>query len=353
MLVYTSGSTGFPKGVMMTHQNVVAAATSITTYLENTPDDIILNVLPISFDYGLYQVLMAAKVGATLVLEKSFAFPQAIFNRVIEEKVTGLPLVPTMAALILQMKDLKPGAFPHLRYITNTAAALPPDHIRRLQELFPSTTLFSMYGLTECKRCTWLPPAELPKRPGSVGIAIPGTEAYVVDDAGNRVGANVTGELVIRGAHVMKGYWENPEATAKALRPGPFPWEMVLHTGDLFRTDEDGFLYFVGRKDDIIKTRGEKVSPKEVENVLYALPGIREAAVVGVPDALLGYAIKAVVALAPGAELKEQDIIRHCAKNLEDFMVPKLVEFRDELPKTESGKISRRRVEAEVLESAA
>jgi len=353
MLVYTSGSTGFPKGVMMTHQNVVAAATSITTYLENTPDDIILNVLPISFDYGLYQVLMAAKVGATLVLEKSFAFPQAIFNRIIEEKVTGLPLVPTMAALILQMKDLKPGAFPRLRYITNTAAALPPDHIRRLQELFPSTTLFSMYGLTECKRCTWLPPAELPKRAGSVGIAIPGTEAYVVDDAGNRVGANVTGELVIRGAHVMKGYWENPEATAKALRPGPFPWEKVLYTGDLFRTDEDGFLYFVGRKDDIIKTRGEKVSPKEVENVLYALPGIREAAVVGVPDPVLGYAIKAVVALAPAAELKEQDIIRHCAKNLEDFMVPKLVEFRDELPKTESGKISRRRVEAEVLESAA
>src|SRR5262245_53651699 len=326
MLVYTSGSTGFPKGVMMTHQNVVAAATSITTYLENTPDDIILNVLPISFDYGLYQVLMAAKVGATLVLEQSFAFPQAIFNRIIEEKVTGLPLVPTMAALILQMKDLKPGAFPRLRYITNTAAALPPDHIRRLQELFPSTTLFSMYGLTECKRCTWLPPAELPKRPGSVGIAIPGTEAYAVDDAGNRVGANVTGELVIRGAHVMKGYWENPEATAKALRPGPFPWEKVLYTGDLFRTDEDGFLYFVGRKDDIIKTRGEKVSPKEVENVLYALPGIREAAVVGVPDAVLGYAIKAVVALAPAAELKEQDIIRHCAKNLEDFMVPKLVE---------------------------
>lgn len=350
MLVYTSGSTGFPKGVMMTHQNVVAAATSITTYLENTPDDIVLNVLPISFDYGLYQVLMAIKAGATLVLEKSFAFPQAIFNRMQEEKVTGLPLVPTMAALILQMKDLRPGDFPHLRYLTNTAAALPPAHIMRLQELFPAARLYSMYGLTECKRCTWLPPAELKRRPASVGIAIPGTEAYVVDDSGARVPHGGTGELVIRGAHVMKGYWENPEATDKALKPGPFSWEKVLHTGDLFRADADGFLYFVGRKDDIIKSRGEKVSPKEVENALYALPGIREAAVVGAPDPILGMAIKAVVALAPGSDLTEQNIIRHCAKHLEDFMVPKIVEFRDELPKTDSGKISRRLVGA--LEAA-
>jgi acyl-CoA synthetase (AMP-forming)/AMP-acid ligase II len=320
------------------------------TYIENTPDDIILNVLPISFDYGLYQVLMAIKAGATLILEKSFAFPQAIFNRLTEEKATGFPLVPTMAALILQMKDLQPGAFPHLRYLTNTAAALPPAHILRLQELFPGTRIYSMYGLTECKRCTYLPPSELAKRTSSVGIAIPGTEAYVVDDNGTRVAPGETGELVIRGAHVMKGYWENPEATDKALKPGPFPWEKVLHTGDLFRTDEDGFLYFVGRKDDIIKTRGEKVSPKEVENVLYALPGIREAAVVGSPDPILGHAIKAVVALAPGTELTEQNIIRHCAKHLEDFMVPKIVEFRDELPKTESGKISRRQVD--VMEAA-
>jgi len=350
MLVYTSGSTGFPKGVMMTHGNVVAAAASITSYLENTPDDIILNVLPISFDYGLYQVLMAMKVGATLVLEKSFAFPQAIFNRMQEEKVTGLPLVPTMAAMILGMKDLQPGSFPHLRYLTNTAAALPPAHIMRLQELFPETRIYSMYGLTECKRCTYLPPAELARRPSSVGIAIPGTEAYVVGDDGARVPPGETGELVIRGAHVMKGYWENPEATDKALKAGPLPWEKVLYTGDLFRTDADGFLYFVGRKDDIIKSRGEKVSPKEVENVLYALPGVREAAVVGAPDPILGMAIKAVVALEPGSDLTEQNIIRHCAKHLEDFMVPKIVEFRDELPKTESGKISRRLVG--VLEAA-
>jgi amino acid adenylation domain-containing protein len=352
MLVYTSGSTGFPKGVMMTHQNVVAAATSITTYLENRPDDIILNVLPISFDYGLYQVLMAMKVGATLVLEKSFTFPQKILETAARERVTGLPLVPTMAAILLQMRELKSGALPHLRYITNTAAALPPAHILRLQALFPSARLYSMYGLTECKRCTYLPPDELAARTGSVGIAIPGTEAYVVDESGARVGPNVVGELVIRGPHVMKGYWENAEATEKALREGPFPWEKVLYTGDLFRTDEDGFLYFVGRKDDIIKTRGEKVSPKEVENVLYAIPGVREAAVIGIPDPILGMALRAVLAIEPGCALTEQDILRHCARNLEDYMVPKSVEFRAELPKTESGKISRRQVADEALEAA-
>lgn len=350
MLIYTSGSTGVPKGVMMTHQNIAAAATSITTYLENTCDDVIMAVLPISFDYGLYQVLMAVRLGATLVLEKSFAFPQVILNRVRDEKVTGFPLVPTMAALLLQMKDLKPGQFPLLRYITNTAAALPPAHIARLRELFPTTTLFSMYGLTECKRCTYLPPAQLQTRPGSVGIAIPGTEAYVVDDAGDKLPFGSTGELVIRGPHVMKGYWENQPATDNALRPGPLPEEKVLYTGDLFRTDEEGFLYFVGRKDDIIKTRGEKVSPKEVENVLYALAGVREAAVVGVPDPVLGLAIKAVVALDDGVDLSATDVIRHCARHLEDFMVPKLIEFRNELPKSENGKIARRQVEAESVE---
>jgi long-chain acyl-CoA synthetase len=349
MIVYTSGSTGFPKGVVMTHQNVVTAATAITTYLESSPDDVVLSVLPLSFDYGLYQALMAVKVGATLVLERSFTYPGVMLERLRREKVTGLPLVPTIAAVLLQLKDLAPGMFPDLRYITNTAAALPPAHIARLQELFPSARLYSMYGLTECKRCTYLPPEELARRPGSVGIAIPGTEAYVVDEEGRRVPPGVVGELVIRGGHVMKGYWGDPEATARALRPGPFPWERVLYTGDLFHADAEGFLYFVGRKDDIIKSRGEKVSPKEVENVLYEVPGIREAAVVGVPDPILGMAIKAVVVAQPEAGLSEREVIRHCARRLEEFMVPRYVEFRDALPKSENGKISRRQVAQDAL----
>jgi amino acid adenylation domain-containing protein len=351
MLVYTSGSTGHPKGVMMTHQNVVAAATSITTYLESRADDIVLSVLPLSFDYGLYQALMTAKVGATLVLEKSFAFPQAILQKIQAERVTGFPIVPTMAALLLQMKTLAPGSLPSLRYLTNTAAALPVAHILRLTTLFPQARLYSMYGLTECKRCTYLPPEQLALRPGSVGIAIPGTEAYVVDEAGARVPPGVVGELVIRGPHVMKGYWENPEATARALKPGPFAWEKVLYTGDLFHADAEGFLYFVGRKDDIIKTRGEKVSPKEVENVLHALPGVKEAVVIGVEDAVLGAAIKAIV-VDETDSLTAQDVIRHCARHLEDFMVPKHVEFRAVLPKSDNGKIDRGAVAATVLEAA-
>ena len=168
-----------------------------------------------------------------------------------------------------------------------------------------------MYGLTECKRCTYLPPEQLKARPGSVGIAIPNTEVYVVDDQGQPVKPGVVGELVIRGGHVMKGYWEKPEATQKVLRPGRYPWENVLYTGDLFQTDAEGYLYFVGRKDDIIKTRGEKVSPKEVENVLYALHGVREATVIGVPDAVLGMALKAVIVPVESGGLSEQQVIRH------------------------------------------
>lgn len=350
MLIYTSGSTGRPKGVMMTHRNIDAASESITTYLRNKPDDIILNVLPLAFDYGLYQLLMAIRLGATLVLEKSFAFPHAIFERIREEGVTGFPLVPTMAAMILQMRDLEPGFLPSLRYISNTAAALPPAHIARLRELFPSARLYSMYGLTECKRCTYLPPEELDRRPGSVGIAIPNTEAFVVDDEGNRVPPGVAGELVIRGPHVMQGYWRNDAATEQMLRPGPNPWERVLYTGDLFRTDEEGFLYFVGRKDDIIKTRGEKVAPKEVETVLHAHPGIAEAVVIGIPDPVLGHAIGALV-VRSDPDLTENEIIRHCTRHLEDFMVPKIVEFRTELPKTDTGKVSRR-LAAETMEPA-
>lgn len=350
LLIYTSGSTGRPKGVMMTHRNVEAAASSITTYLDNTADDIILNVLPLAFDYGLYQLIMAVKLGATLILEVSFAFPQAIFDTIRTERVTGFPLVPTMAAMILQMRDLKPDFLPSLRYITNTAAALPTAHIERLRELFPNATLYSMYGLTECKRCTYLPPAELDRRPGSVGIAIPNTEAFVLDEMGQPVPPGVVGELVIRGPHVMQGYWRNEEATNRMLRPGPNPWEKLLYTGDLFKTDEDGFLYFVGRQDDIIKTRGEKVAPKEVEAVLHAHPGIAEAVVFGLADPVLGQSVSALV-VCSDTTLSERDIIRHCAAHLEDFMIPRSIEFRNELPKTETGKVSRR-LAAETLEVA-
>lgn len=353
-LIYTSGSTGQAKGVMLTHYNIVSAATSITTYLENAPDDVILNVLPLSFDYGLYQLLMAFKIGGTLVLEQSFTYRRTILNTLAHEHVTGFPMVPTIASILLQM-DLASYSFPDLRYITNTAAALPVTHIRRLREAFPNVKIFSMYGLTECKRVSYLPPDQLDIRPESVGRGMPNEEVYVVDELGNRVGPDIVGELVIRGANVMKGYWGLPEETAKVLRPGPFPDEKVLYSGDLFRTDDEGYLYFIGRKDDMIKTRGEKVSPREVENVLYSHPKVGEAAVIGIPDEVLGNAICAFVSPKPGEVVSEMELRGFCAEHLEDFMVPQMVQLRPTLPKSANGKIAKRelRIEVEVPEEVA
>jgi long-chain acyl-CoA synthetase len=342
-LIYTSGSTGRPKGVMLTHLNIVSAATSITMYLENRPDDIILSVLPLSFDYGLYQVLMAFMIGGTVVLERSFAYPYRIIELLNQEHVTGFPIVPTISALLLQL-DLAAHRFPALRYITNTAAALPTDHIRRLRLLLPDVKIFSMYGLSECKRVSYLPPDQIDIRPASVGRGMPNEEIYIVDDTGQRAPAGAVGELVVRGSNVMKGYWELPEETDRMLKPGPLPGEKVLHTGDLFRMDQEGYLYFVGRKDDIIKTRGEKVSPREVEDVLHAMPGVAEAAVIGIPDEVLGEAVKAVVRLQVGVRLTAAQVIHWCSVKLENFMVPKFVEFQGELPKTSTGKISKRKL---------
>ena len=339
-LIYTSGSTGEPKGVMSDHSNVVFAASSIIEYLRNVEKDIVIGMLPLSFDYGLYQLLMAFKFGGTLVLERSFTYPAAILKRIQDEKVTGFPGVPTIYAMLLQM-DLGEFDLSSLRYLSNTAAALPPSHIQQLRAKFPWTTVYSMYGLTETKRTLYLPPEQLDRRPDSVGIPIPGTECWVVDDQGNRLPPGEVGELVARGRHVMRGYWEDPAMTAQRYRPGALPGERLCYTGDLFRMDEEGFFYFVGRKDDIIKTRGEKVAPKEVEAALYRLNGIVEAAVVGVPDAVLGEAVKAVV-VADRAQLSEAQILAYCRANLEDFMVPQVVEIRDELPKTPSGKIDKK-----------
>lgn len=345
-IIYTSGSTGNPKGVMSTHRNMVFAATSISAYLENSAADIIFCALPLAFDYGLYQLIMSMRVGATLVLEKNFVFPYKAIEIMIRERVTGLPGVPTMFALLLGLKDLATYDLSALRYISNTAAALPVSHILKLRDAFPQVTLFSMYGLTECKRVSYLPPAELDRRPGSVGIAIPGTEVYIVDDDGNKTPPGVIGELVVRGSHVMRGYWEKPEETAKRFKPGAIPGEMVLYTGDLFRVDEEGFLYFISRKDDIIKSRGEKVSPKEIENTLYTLESVLEVAVVGVPDDVLGEAIKVFVAPKEGAVLTERDVRAHCSRHLEDFMMPKYVEIWSELPKGGTGKIDKKELKA-------
>jgi amino acid adenylation domain-containing protein len=343
-IIYTSGSTGDPKGVMLTHHNMVSAAESITTYLQNVHDDIVLCVLPLSFDYGLYQWLMTNQFGGTLVLEQSFNYPAAVLKVIEQEKVTGLPVVPTIASILRQWEE-KGARLTNIRYVTNTAAALSLTHIETLKKLCPNARLYSMYGLTECKRVCYLPPELLDKKPLSVGVPMPNMEVFVVRPDGTVCDPDEVGELVVRGPHVMKGYWEKPEITAQWLKPSPhIPNEMWLYTGDQFKRDADGHLYFVGRNDDIIKTRGEKVAPKEVENAIYALPGVQDAAVVGQKDDVLGQAIRAFVVLTEGTKYEARDVIMHCAQRLEAFMVPKYVTFVSSVPKTPSGKITKKNI---------
>ena len=342
-IIYTSGSTGEPKGVMLTHHNMVSAAESITTYLRNQSDDIVICLLPMSFDYGLYQWLMVNQFGGTLVLEQSFNYPMAVIKIIEKEGVTGLPVVPTIAAILKQYEE-KGLRLPNIRYVTNTAAALSVAHIHTLQRLAPKGRIYSMYGLTECKRVAYLPPEDIDRKPTSVGKAMPNMEVFVIDADGKRVGPNTVGELVIRGPHVMRGYWEKPEVTAEWLKPGDLPGEMYLHSGDFFKTDEEGYLYFIGRKDDIIKTRGEKVSPREVENILYSMPGVLEVAVVGEDDPVLGQAVRAYLAIVEGTTYTPAQVVQYCVQRLESFMVPKKVTFLSSLPKTTSGKITKKNI---------
>ncbi len=340
-LLYTSGSTGEPKGVMLTHLNIISATRSIATYLALTSDDIILNVLPLSFGYGLTQLFPLIMVGGSLVLERGIVYPHVTLTEMAKHRATGFAMVPTIATTLLAL-DLSKYDLSSLRYITNAGAGMPPDIARRLRERLPHVQLFLMYGQTECLRISYLDPAQVDSRTESVGRGMPNQELDIVDERGVSVVPGVVGELVVRGPHVMAGYWEEPTETERKLRPGRLPGERVLHTGDLFRRDADGYYYFIGRQDDIIKSRGEKVSPREVENVIYAIPGVLEAVVAGVPDRRLGQAIKAFVVVQPGATLDERDIKRHCASQLEDYMVPSAVEFLHELPKNERGKILKR-----------
>lgn len=341
-LIYTSGSTGDPKGVMQTHQSMLFAAQSLIEYLRMDADEVIIDVLPLAFDYGLYQLLMTVQLGATLVLERSFTYPAEVFKRMEQHRVTAFPGVPTIYAMILAAHGRKALNFPFVKRITNTAAALPPDYIPRLREVFPNALIFKMYGLTECKRVSYLEPELADSNPRSVGKAIPGTEVYLLDPEGRPVPAGQPGILYVRGPHVMRGYWNQPEKSAGMLRDGWFPGEKVLRTGDWFRMDEEGFLYFDGRSDDIIKTRGEKVSPVEVENALHSIPGVEEAAVIGIADALLGQAVRAYVVLAAGAVLDERRIRKELVGKLENFMVPQEIILVESLPKSDNGKISKK-----------
>jgi long-chain acyl-CoA synthetase len=341
-IIYTSGSTGFPKGVTMTHLNMVSAVRSITTYLRNTENDIVLDVLPLSFDYGLYQVLLCYYFGGTLVLQKDMVYMYKIIKTLQKEKVTGFPIVPTILSLLLRMKNPESVDLGNLRYISNTGAALQLQYIRKFRSLFPHVHVFSMYGLTECKRVSYLEPEEIDRKPTSVGKAMPNLDVMIVDDNWNVLPPNTTGRLVVRGTSVMQGYWNDKKATDERIRQGRHPFERFLDTGDLFKMDEEGYLYFVGRKDDLLKVKGERVAPREVETILCQYPGVAEAAVIGKPDDEWGNRLTAfVVPDGSNNSIEINSLLRYCKKNLEDFAVPKVVIIVKELPKNQNGKIDK------------
>jgi acyl-CoA ligase (AMP-forming) (exosortase A-associated) len=344
-IMYTSGSTGKPKGVMLSHAQIMAGSSIVSTYLEISPSDRILSVLPFSFDAGLNQLMTAFQQSGTLVLT-TFVFAREIVAALLKERITGLAGVPTLWSLLAQPNStLQKHVFTNLRYITNTGGRMPQTVLKVLRSAFPTTKIFLMYGLTEAFRSTYLPPEELDRRPTSMGKAIPNTEILVVDEQGQPCKPGEVGELVHRGPTVSLGYWGQPETTARVLRPHPFlPAELggeekVCYSGDLVKMDEEGFLYFIGRRDTMIKSSGFRISPTEVEEVLFQSGMVCQAAVIGLPDEMLGQTIKAFVVSKSGDGVDTNSLLHFCAEKLPRHMIPKIVEVMDDLPKTSSGKV--------------
>ena len=342
-ILYTSGSTGKPKGVMLSHANVMAGSTIVSTYLEISERERILAVLPFSFDAGMNQLMTAFQQGGTIVLIK-FVFAKQIIDALLTEHITGLAGVPTVWSLLANGGILK-HSFPDLRYTTNTGGAMPQAVLKVLRQALTATKIFLMYGLTEAFRSTYLPPEELDRRPTSMGKAIPDTEILVLNEAGGCCKSGEVGELVHRGPTVSMGYWGNPEATNRVLKPNPLlppelgNCEKVCYSGDLVKMDEDGFLYYVGRRDAMIKSSGYRISPTEVEEILFQTGKIRQAAAIGIPDEVLGQTVKAFVVAKDGADLDCDYIQAYCLEKMPRHMVPKHFEIMSELPKTSSGKV--------------
>ncbi len=346
-ILYTSGSTGQPKGVVLSHRNLVAGADSVAAYLKITAADRILSVLPHSFDYGLNQLTAAFASGASVVL-MNYLVPRDIPAAVADYGITGLAAVP---ALWMQLARLPWPQAQTLRYITNSGGAMPQATLALLRQALPATQVFLMYGLTEAFRSTYLPPEELARRPQSIGRAIPNAEVMVLRPDGSACTPGEAGELVHRGALVALGYWNDPERTAQRFRllPGrdglSLP-EIAVWSGDTVKADEDGYLYFIGRADDMIKVSGYRISPTEVEEVLIASGMVAEAAAFGVPHPTLGQAVVAVTRRAD-ADATPEILLQACRQSLPAYMVPAHVVLDEEdLPRNPNGKIDRKTLQA-------
>ncbi len=341
-IIYTSGSTGEPKGVVHTHRSMITATNSLNEYLKYNETDNVLCVLPLSFDYGLYQMIMSISVGATLLLEQEQTWPIFLLRKIKSHHVTIIPVVPTLVMMLFEQQSRYNLDLSSVRAVTNTGAALTEKNIAMTQFLFPQADIFSMYGLTECKRCSYLPPKDIDRKPKSVGIAIPNTEIWLIDAADNRITEpNQVGQLVVRGSTVMQGYWNKPIQTAKKLRSGLYPNERVFYSGDLCKMDEEGYLYFVGRMDEVIKSRGVKVSPKEVEDFISKIPEVVASAIIGVDHEEYGEVLCAFVVLSKEGIISEKELISQCSNGLEPYKVPYYLYIIKSIPKTPNGKFNK------------
>jgi acyl-CoA ligase (AMP-forming) (exosortase A-associated) len=351
-ILYTSGSTGKPKGVVLSHRNMMTGAKSVAEYLGNVPEDRLLAVLPFSFDYGFSQLSTAFFTGASVVL-MDYLFARDVITMAAKERVTGLAGVPP---LWIQLAEQ---AWPaevreSLRYFTNSGGAMPRATLDRLRAALPNAKPYLMYGLTEAFRSTFLPPEEVDRRPDSMGKAIPNAEILVVRPDGSVCGPDEPGELVHRGSLVALGYWNDPQKTAERFKPAPGKdpglvlTEVAVWSGDTVRKDAEGFLYFIGRRDEMIKTSGYRVSPTEVEEVLYATGLVGDAVTVGVTHPTLGQALVVVASAPAGQPADSEALMMQCRQRLPTFMVPLHIEWRDSLPRNPNGKFDRPKLAAEL-----
>lgn len=341
-ILYTSGTTGNPKGVLLSHGNLASNCSAIREYLQLTQEDSIVNVLPFYYSYGASVLHTHLAAGARIVLEQNFVYPHLIADALARERATGFAGVPSTYALLLSRVDLSTHDLFALRYVTQAGGAMPVPLVRKLKNALPATRIFVMYGQTEATaRLTWLPPEQLEAKAGSAGIPIRDVQIEIRRESGEIATAGEIGEVRVRGPNVMLGYWNDPEATAQTVKEG---W---LRTGDMGHLDEDGFLFLAGRRSDMIKTGAHRVHPGDIEEVISELDAVAEVAVIGMPDEILGQAIHAFIVTTPGRELDVARVKAHCRDRLAAYKIPRRVDFVPALPKTASGKIRRRELVTE------
>jgi acyl-CoA ligase (AMP-forming) (exosortase A-associated) len=354
-ILYTSGSTGKPKGVVLSHLNIVAGARIVTEFLHISENDRLLSLLTFGFDYGLNQLTTAFLNKAQIVLME-YLFPRDVVSAAKKFAITGIANVAAGWIQLVQLPGLTSGNLPSLRYITNSGGAVPENVVKELRKKLDKTSIYLMYGLTEAFRSTYLDPALVDTHPTSMGKAIPGEEIMILDESGRPVKPGGTGELVHRGVLVAQGYWNAPELTAIRYKRNPMQPlevpipEMAVFSGDQVRIDADGFLYFVGRKDEMIKSSGNRISPTEVEELLHASGLVQDAMALGIPHDVYGQSVCAVVVPAPGRALEAKEVLEHCKKTMPNYMIPQVVEIRDSLPRNANGKLDRPAIKKQVYE---